>query len=68
MPNTEVKPFCADGTWLVTARESSAPPVSNTEISPRRFGGAMFGVMIDCRMFAGIGEERAVTIFILIPS
>ena len=28
IPNTEVKPFSADGTWLVTARESRSPPVS----------------------------------------
>ena len=28
IPNTEVKPFCADGTWLVTARESRSPPES----------------------------------------
>ena len=27
IPNTEVKPFSADGTWLVTARESRSPPV-----------------------------------------
>ena len=26
IPNTEVKPFSADGTWLVTARESRSPP------------------------------------------
>ncbi len=29
IPNTEVKPFSADGTWLETARESRSPPVSN---------------------------------------
>ena len=29
IPNTEVKPFSADGTWLVTARESRSPPDSN---------------------------------------
>ena len=28
IPNTEVKPFSADGTWLVTARESRSPPDS----------------------------------------
>lgn len=28
MPNTEVKPFSADGTWLETARESMSLPVS----------------------------------------
>ena len=26
IPNTEVKPFSADGTWLETARESRSPP------------------------------------------
>ena len=28
IPNTEVKPSSADGTWLVTARESRSPPDS----------------------------------------
>ena len=28
IPNTEVKPFSADGTWLETARESRSPPDS----------------------------------------
>ena len=27
IPNTEVKPFSADGTWRVTARKSRSPPV-----------------------------------------
>ena len=31
IPNTEVKPFSADGTWLDTARESRSPPDSNRE-------------------------------------
>ena len=26
IPNTEVKPLSADGTWLATARESRTPP------------------------------------------
>ena len=30
IPNTEVKPFSADGTWLETARKSRSPPVSNS--------------------------------------
>ena len=29
IPNTEVKTFSADGTWLDTARESRSPPDSN---------------------------------------
>ena len=29
IPNTEVKPFSADGTWLETARESRTLPDSN---------------------------------------
>ena len=29
IPNTEVKPLSADGTWLETARESRTPPDSN---------------------------------------
>ena len=28
IPNTEVKPLSADGTWLETARESRPPPDS----------------------------------------
>ena len=28
IPNTEVKPLSADGTWLETARESRTPPDS----------------------------------------
>ena len=28
IPNTEVKPLSADGTWLETARESRSPPDS----------------------------------------
>ena len=28
IPNTEVKPFSADGTWLATARESRSSPDS----------------------------------------
>ena len=29
IPNTEVKPLSADGTWLATARESRSPPDTN---------------------------------------
>ena len=32
IPNTEVKPLSADGTWLETARESRTPPDSNKEV------------------------------------
>ena len=32
IPNTEVKPLSADGTWLETARESRSPPDSNKEV------------------------------------
>ena len=31
IPNTEVKPFSADGTWLETARESRSLPDPNEE-------------------------------------
>lgn len=31
MPNTEVKPFSADGTWLETAWESMSLPVTRRE-------------------------------------
>ena len=32
IPNTEVKPFSADGTWLETARESRSLPESIFEV------------------------------------
>jgi hypothetical protein len=33
IPNTEVKPFCADGTWRETSRESrSLPDLKNTQL------------------------------------
>ena len=31
IPNTEVKPACADGTWVETPRESRSPPISHDE-------------------------------------
>ena len=31
IPNTEVKPFSADGTWLDTTRESRSSPVTSKE-------------------------------------
>ena len=42
IPNTEVKPFSADGTWLVTARESRSPPDSNR--SPAIAGDLFIGI------------------------
>mgnify|MGYP007123126674 FL=1 len=32
IPNTEVKPLSADGTWLATARESKTSPDSKREL------------------------------------
>ena len=40
IPNTEVKPACADGTWTETSRESRSPPISHDE-SPRPRLGAL---------------------------
>ena len=37
IPNTEVKPFSADGTWLDTARESRSPPDSIEDSHARIF-------------------------------
>ena len=37
IPNTEVKPQHADGTWLETARESRSSPVSNSMIVVIKF-------------------------------
>ena len=33
IPNTEVKPLSAEGTWLATARENRTPPDSREGIS-----------------------------------
>ena len=33
IPNTEVKPFSADGTWLETARESRTLPDSTMNLA-----------------------------------
>ena len=38
IPNTEVKPFSADGTWLETARESRSLPDSNKKHPNKRWG------------------------------
>ena len=43
IPNTEVKPLCADGTWLVTARESRSLPDS---IQKRESKVALFFVVL----------------------
>ena len=36
IPNTEVKPLSADGTWLETARESRTSPDSKREMLEER--------------------------------
>ena len=36
IPNTEVKPLSADGTWLATARESKTSPDSKRELERQR--------------------------------
>ena len=38
IPNTEVKPACADGTWVETPRESRSPPISHDERPQLRLG------------------------------
>ena len=37
IPNTEVKPFSVDGTWLVTARESRTLPDSTGKAQLSRY-------------------------------
>jgi hypothetical protein len=37
IPNTEVKPVCADGTWTVGSRESRSPPNTIT-LRPSHLG------------------------------
>ena len=37
IPNTEVKPFSADGTWLETARESRTLPDSTKNLANAGF-------------------------------
>ena len=41
IPNTEVKPFSVDGTWLETARESRSSPDSNNT----RLNGECFSLI-----------------------
>ena len=36
IPNTEVKPLSADGTWLATARESRTSPGSRESVLEER--------------------------------
>ena len=45
IPNTEVKPFSADGTWLETARESRTLPDSKKEWAPRMWGLFLLGLI-----------------------
>ena len=40
IPNTEVKPFSAESTWLDTAREDRSPPDSNRKRNKIRFQNA----------------------------
>ena len=43
IPNTEVKPLSADGTWLETARESRSPPdFINDYGESEDFSGSLF--------------------------
>ena len=49
IPNTEVKPFSADGTWLETARESrSLPDPKLKELSKSWALFVYAGVVIQC--------------------
>ena len=42
IPNTEVKPACADGTWGETPWESRSPPeFYNDETAPAHRGGCL---------------------------
>ena len=44
IPNTEVKPFSADGTWLETARESRSLPDPKKNKAPQKWGLVLFGL------------------------
>ena len=44
IPNTEVKPQHADGTWLETARESRSLPDSKKNKAPQKWGLVLFGL------------------------
>ena len=47
IPNTEVKPFSADGTWLETTWESRTLPDSmKKELTPYRAGSFLFHLII----------------------
>ena len=42
IPNTEVKPLSADGTWLETTRESRTPPDSINDYGEQKFSESLF--------------------------
>ena len=53
IPNTEVKPQHADGTWLETARESRSLP---HPLSPLAIAGGAFFVFMNEK---GVGPQEA---------
>ena len=55
IPNTEVKPFSVDGTWLETARESRSSPDSN---NTRRMASVFFMLKSYYIMKTGPGFRR----------
>ena len=55
IPNTEVKPFSADGTWLETARESRTLPDSTRNLA---IAGFFFYVLDNAKQpETGIGSQ-----------
>ena len=66
IPNTEVKTFSADGTWLDTARESRSPPDPNRSCSNERLlfcEKEYFHILSSCDIIIKKGEEKCIMIF-----
>ena len=62
IPNTEVKPQHADGTWLETARESRSSPDSNERRSKERLFSRMIisKVLTNMTIYGKLNDELEV--------
>ena len=57
IPNTEVKPACADGTWVVGPRESRSPP-DIIRLRPPRFGAASIASATERAGCIGMADSK----------
>ena len=61
IPNTEVKPFSADGTWRVTARKSRSLPVLHKDCGDENFHSPSFSSVAQwqsTRLLTGLLQVR----------